>query len=189
MISLLLLGCASKPTVAPEPVVEPLPTAGHTLAARAAQERVPDAARGGAPIQQGAAPLPPFLGGDRGSATYVGAAGCSSCHEKEFAAFMGSDHARSREVLEGTGRQNDPSCLKCHTTGFGHPSGYGAGGDPARLNHTGCEACHGPGSDHLTAPASGYGVLPSGFPACVACHTHDNSPDFGWGAYWAQIAH
>ena len=188
MMAVLLWACASKPAP-PAPVVEPLPFAGHTAAAAAAEQRVPDAARGGVPIQPGAAPLPPFLGVDRSTATYVGAAACSGCHTAEFAAWKDTAHARAREVLEATGRQNDPSCLRCHTTGFGHPSGYGAGGDPVVLNHTGCEACHGAGSDHVSAPAPDYGTLPAGFPACVACHTHDNSPEFGWGSYWTQIAH
>ncbi len=189
MMALMLWACASKPGPPPEPVVEPLPSAGHAAAAEAADKRIPDEARRGETMQPGAAPLPPFLGVDRATATYVGATACSVCHTTEFAAWEGTSHARARDVLDGTGRQNDPNCLQCHTTGFGHPGGYGAGGDPALLNHTGCEACHGPGSDHVAAPAPDYGALPAGFPACVACHTHDNSPEFAWDAYWGLIAH
>ena len=185
-MGMLLWACASKP---PSPTVEPLPSSGHVAAEEAAQERVPDAARGGDPPHPPAAPLPPFLGVARPTARYEGSTACAGCHAQEHASWQTTGHARSREVLEESSRQNDPSCLRCHTTGFGHPGGYGSGGSPALLNHTGCEACHGPGSDHIAAPGRGNGVLPAGFPACVACHTHDNSPDFDWASYWAKTAH
>jgi len=186
MIALLLMGCARNP---PDPAVEPLPSAGHVAAEASALQRVPDAERGGDPVSPSAAPLPPFLGVDRSTARYTGAAACSGCHVQEYAAWSSSPHARTQDVLEGTNRQHDPSCLRCHTTGFGHPGGFGSGGDRAALVHVGCESCHGPGSDHLVTPAQGYGDLPSGFPACVACHTHDNSPEFAWDSYWALVQH
>ena len=37
--------------------------------------------------------------------------------------------------------------------------------------------------------AAGYGALPMGPAACQGCHTEDNSPDFEWAGYWAEIAH
>ena len=81
----------------------------------------------------------------------------------------------------------DPTCLRCHVTGLGL-----GGWDPAHdepLGRVTCEACHGPAGGHVAAPDAAYGRLPGGPAACVPCHTPDNSPDFRWGSYWAQVAH
>jgi hypothetical protein len=149
---------------------------------------VPDPARGGPPVRDGASPLPPFLGVSRATATYVGATTCAACHPSAMATWSTSAHASARATLVAAHASANPSCLPCHVVGFGHPGGWsGAGDEP--LAAVGCESCHGPGSDHAAAPAPGYGALPKDGAACVACHTHDNSPEFRFERYWPRIAH
>jgi len=175
----LFLACRT-----PIVVVEPVPTDYHAAAEAEALERVHDPARGGPPVHAASSPLPPFLGVDRGSAHYVGSQACAGCHLQSWQVWQTSAHSHAREVLDE--RRNDPGCLRCHTTGLGHPGGFP---DGEGLDRVGCEACHGPGSDHLAAPSAGYGMLPGGPAACVACHTHDQAPTFRFDASWPVIAH
>ena len=60
-----------------------------------------------------------------------------------------TNHSESFALLPAKYEQ-DPKCLKCHTTGYGEPSGYKDSSDTA-LKGTTCEACHGPGSKHEEA--------------------------------------
>ena len=169
----------------PPPVADPLPVAPFDEAEGEAHALVPDPARGGPPIPPDASPLPPFLGVSRGSATYVGAAVCASCHGAETAAWQNSAHSTSLSSLTAAQRDHDPRCFRCHVTGFGHPGGFPAGD----LGSVGCEACHGPGSDHVASPAASWGELPRSAAACVACHTWDNAPEFRFEAAWAKVRH
>ena len=178
---LVVAGCARAPR-------EPLPTDAFDAAEAAAAALVHDPARGGPPVQLAASPLPPFLGVDRGADPYIGSAACMMCHATAAAAWEGSAHAHAIDTLVASARDADPSCLRCHTTGLGHPGGFGAPDSPA-LDAVGCEACHGPGSSHAANRAPGYGALPRDQSACVACHTHDTAPDFQFNAWWAKIAH
>ena len=180
----LLLACGHS---SPEGVSPPelLPQDAHSIAARSALSRVPDPSRGGPAIAPGAAPLPPFLGVDRSTATYLGSEACEGCHQAIVSVWEKSAHSHSMDTLEEALAAHNPSCLQCHFTGFQHP------GAPMerRLAEVGCESCHGPGSDHLSTPSAPYGQLPEDGSACVACHTLDNSPDFDWSSYWPKVAH
>lgn len=167
---------------------DPLDDGRHRAWEAEARRLVPDASRGGPPIHGSASPLPPFTGVDRATAVYVGPEACGACHPDALSAWSPTAHAGAVATLEAAGRPYDPSCLRCHTTGLGHPGGFGGTGLPG-LAAVSCEACHGPGSDHVVAPAQGYGALPEGGAACVACHTHDNSPTFDRVHAWPRIAH
>jgi hypothetical protein len=175
-----LLSCTHPP-----PVTEPLPTGEHVAAEARAAALVPDPARGGPPILEGASPLPPFAGVDRGEARYVGPDVCLGCHA---VAWADTPHAHAMETLAANEAAYNPACFRCHVTGYGHPGGY-AGTKTPSLAEVTCEACHGPGSSHVAGPQKGYGTLPEDGAACVACHTHDNSPDFRFDAYWPRVEH
>lgn len=178
------------PAPSPAPLEEPLPTAAHRAWEAEAAALVPDPARGGPPVSQAASPLPPFGDVDRGSARYVGSAACAACHPAQAILLALSAHAHSLEPLEAAQSEHDPSCLRCHVTGLGHPGGFGEPDtEGLALETVGCEACHGPGSAHLADPSQPYGSLPASGAACVACHTHDNSPDFRWESHWPPVAH
>jgi hypothetical protein len=89
---------------------------------------------------------------------YVGWQKCQVCHGQEAVGnqckmWQSTGHSRAYEIL-GTdpakgiagnagisNPQEDPACLKCHTTGGGKVELTGKEG-------VGCEACHGPGSGY-----------------------------------------
>jgi hypothetical protein len=116
--------------------------------------------------------------------TYIGTQKCAACHFEQFTIWKQTKHAKAFEILPAKYR-NDASCLKCHSTGFGEPTGYK---DASTTNLAGasCEACHGPGNKHAEvtkqyakkkklsedeekiARGSTYRMLPTN--VCVTCH-------------------
>ncbi|MCH8879739.1 MAG: cytochrome c family protein [Planctomycetes bacterium] len=103
---------------------------------------------------------------------YVGSKSCKMCHSsvqhktwtktKMGQAFdtLKPGNAKEAKVKHNLNPEKDytqdATCLKCHTTGFGHPGGYVIP-DPkdkkavrraAKLENVGCESCHGPGSEY-----------------------------------------
>jgi len=103
---------------------------------------------------------------------YIGAKKCKKCHLKQYKSWAKTPMAGAFESLKPdvkvdvkTAAKLDPkkdytkdaTCLKCHTTGYGTPTGYPAVvKDKAwtdaetlragKLEGLGCETCHGPGS-------------------------------------------
>ena len=100
---------------------------------------------------------------------YVGTKKCRSCHGNWHESWEASAKGRSWDALKpGVGPEvkrragllsekdyrSDIRCLKCHSTGFGHQTGYvipdpdnGRSVRSARKREgVGCEACHGAGS-------------------------------------------
>lgn len=77
---------------------------------------------------------------------FMGTKQCSACHFDQFMLFRQTKHAKAFEILPQKYRK-DASCLECHTTGFGKPTGY-KDETTMHLAGTSCEACHGPGSKH-----------------------------------------
>ena len=116
--------------------------------------------------------------------TYVGTQKCAACHFEQFTIWKQTKHAKAFEILPAKYRQ-DADCLKCHSTGFGQPTGY-KDASTASLAGTSCEACHGPGNKHAEvckqfakkkklseeedrlARGSTYRMLPTN--VCVTCH-------------------
>jgi formylglycine-generating enzyme required for sulfatase activity len=102
-------------------------------------------------------------------ATYIGVKKCKSCHFKRWNTWRKTKMAKTFEVLKPGVRSEektklkfdpnkdytrDPTCLRCHASGFGIPGGYivPADGDSEAKKQAAdnagvtCEACHGPGS-------------------------------------------
>ncbi len=103
---------------------------------------------------------------------YVGSKTCRMCHRKWHESLKSSPKGRSwlalqpgvsaelkrRAHLDVNGDYTaDPTCLPCHSTGYGRPGGYAV---PDRQNGAcvrqataregvGCESCHGPGSGFI----------------------------------------
>ena len=116
--------------------------------------------------------------------TYMGTQKCAACHFEQFTVWKQTKHAKGFEILPAKYRK-DAECLKCHSTGFGEPSGF-KDASTSSLAGTSCEACHGPGSKHaeLTkqyakkkklseeedkiARGSIYRTLPAN--VCITCH-------------------
>lgn len=98
-------------------------------------ERAPSAAQDQKPLEE-----PPK------DQTYVGTKNCASCHFEQYLDWRQTKHAKAFDILPAKYR-NDASCLKCHTTGHGEPSGYSGAATPDLVAVT-CESCHGPANKH-----------------------------------------
>lgn len=79
--------------------------------------------------------------------TYVGTKECAACHFEQFMAWRNTGHAKAFEILPEKYR-TDVTCLKCHATGVGEPSGFTSLQKTPNLVGNSCEGCHGPGSKH-----------------------------------------
>ncbi|MGE0375490.1 MAG: multiheme c-type cytochrome [Planctomycetaceae bacterium] len=107
-------------------------------------------------------------------------------------------------------RIHDPECICCHTAGWDpqevlrFETGYFSETGSAHLKGVHCESCHGPGSRHVEREESGNAVeadllveraglsirkQEAEAKVCLKCHDHENSPDFEFEKYWAQIEH
>jgi hypothetical protein len=147
-------------------------------------------------------------------AEFVSSRKCKKCHIKEYKSWEDTKKAKTFDLLkpgeavEAKKKANldpekdytkDTSCLKCHTTGFGHPGGYMVP-DPAdekavkeasRLEGVGCESCHGAGSAYMELHeeikkskrtykvdemhAAGLAKIDAA--ACTSCH-NEESPTY-----------
>ncbi|UCE87407.1 MAG: redoxin domain-containing protein [Deltaproteobacteria bacterium] len=124
------------------------------------------------------------------AAEYVGSLACQSCHPAEYDTWSASAHQRSVASLEAKGEASNPTCLSCHTTGYGRAGGFPASGSAAEhptLASVGCESCHGPGGDHIGEKDPRVGtILSLGdkcdscviLQLCGTCHDDTNDPGF-----------
>ncbi len=93
---------------------------------------------------------------------YIGAKKCKACHIKEYKSWEKTTMSGSFENLKadikaeekkkagidpGKDYTADKGCLKCHTTGYGKPSGFTTIAETPDLAGVQCEGCHGPGSE------------------------------------------
>ena len=81
------------------------------------------------------------------TANYVGLTKCATCHFDQYKDWKTSPHGKAFDILPAKYKQ-DAECLKCHTTGYGHASGYRNNASNVGLAGISCEACHGPGDEH-----------------------------------------
>jgi hypothetical protein len=157
-----------------------------------------DAMMGGAISAREMAPtalLLPVANGNR----FVGSAACAPCHREASLVWLASAHARALKTLHTTRggvNASRPDCLRCHTVGFGQPTGFGLLAPQEALGGVGCESCHGPGAKHVAQASGGSPSTGSisrdpgpGAKLCGRCHDKDNSPAFSYGAYVAKIRH
>jgi hypothetical protein len=123
---------------------------------------------------------------------YIGVKKCAACHFDQFLKWKKTKHATNFDLLTEK-YQTDANCLKCHTTGYGEPTGFKTVAD-VDLKGTTCEQCHGPGSKHAEiskpfanqkptpeqekiARDSIWKVLPQNI--CINCHVmqaHKENP-------------
>jgi len=111
--------------------------------------------------------------------SYVGDRGCLSCHPKQSETWAKTAHARAYDTLEKDRRTSDPTCLPCHTTGFGiahNPGGV--------LKNVQCEACHGPRKGHPEIQEELFSIHDE---LCQKCHNPAKSPNYNYKEYLAKI--
>jgi hypothetical protein len=121
------------------------------------------------------------------TARFATASSCASCHPSQFARYGFTTHRNAGRTLVSAGREDDPECLECHTTGFGKPGGFADTDENAMRTYGGvqCESCHGPLQGH---PRHAEAV-----PArvdeqtCLTCHDEANSPNFDYDQYLLEV--
>jgi 2',3'-cyclic-nucleotide 2'-phosphodiesterase (5'-nucleotidase family) len=127
---------------------------------------------------------------------YVGQAKCVSCHQNADKITAHSAHAHAYQTLADKNADADPSCLRCHTVGFGAKDGFVTLEQTPHLANVQCESCHGRGSVHVATAQAGktgrdvISMLPALTPNhCQRCHDPENSPRFSYPAFWQKIRH
>ena len=143
---------------------------------------------------------------------YVGAVACGKCHRAQFDSQSKTGHAHAYEHLAekgrpiavrprkgesplSVGRQFDPECARCHTTGFEFKTGFETAEKTPHLFGNQCENCHGPASLHVADPKNVRLYAPLRLSIntvedkCRKCHDGDNDPKFDLWQYWPKIKH
>ena len=167
---------------------------------------------------------------DKG-AVYLGISACKKCHFKLYRSWKKTKTAKSFEILKPKvaaeiktklkfDPQKDytknPTCLECHTTGFGLPGGYkipepGDAKAAKRAKENAgitCEGCHGPGSNYIPVfkkvmlkkqkytqkQLCDLGMFKVGARICSRCHnprnpTAESDYHFDFKTYKAKDTH
>jgi len=124
-----------------------------------------------------AAQAPPGPGpGDQ--ANFVGAQVCRTCHRSEHAAWSTTKHSEALSVLKAIGQDANPSCVGCHTVGFGKASGFTTEADTPQLANVQCENCHGAGGKHVLNPEQSPMQASLAADVCGQCHRGFHHPNF-----------
>jgi len=120
--------------------------------------------------------------------TYVGVQTCKSCHAqayevwqkavftntglneegKEFKRQIG--HSTAWATLSDINKDQDRSCVGCHSIGFMKPGGYCKTSDVDFRKDVQCESCHGPGSLHAQSGDKKFINRQVGEETCRGCH-------------------
>jgi nitrate/TMAO reductase-like tetraheme cytochrome c subunit len=82
------------------------------------------------------------------AAQYAGSQACAECHEGVHGFDENTPHAKAFQTLKAIGRDTNPTCLRCHTVGFGLPTGFTSEFATPQLAGVQCESCHGPAAAH-----------------------------------------
>ena len=114
---------------------------------------------------------------------------CQECHADDCSLWRKSKHALAWTALKQKNAQFDPDCQRCHTTGYGLPGGFASVRSGGRLTDAGCENCHGPSKAHVKNPNVLTAYYAQAKDRCISCHDRENSPEFNYDKYWAQIVH
>ncbi len=144
---------------------------------------------------------------------FVGVEACKQCHPNACEKWQSTPHANALTTLvtgwghdkQGVpGKQVNPECVSCHTTGFFYETGYDGTEKTAALGGNGCENCHGPASAHVQIylnPAASdeeikranslvhLGPQSPERNLCTRCHDAENDPKFEFHGRWVDIEH
>ena len=92
---------------------------------------------------------------------------CESCHEKQYAAWKGTPHAKAYQGLVKTGDQHRYDCIGCHSLGYG--SAFVDTTKIGNYRDVQCESCHLSQPKHAEAPRKHrYGKVRR--LTCISCH-------------------
>lgn len=103
---------------------------------------------------------------------YGSTSACELCHKETKEQFDTTAHALSIVTLEDKGRERDPECLRCHSTGFDQPGGTrNLQTAVTYFNGVGCESCHGPSVKHVRSQNKTGTMRKVPEAVCLRCHT------------------
>jgi len=158
-------------------------------------DRIPDSPKI-APIQESflkrsqSSITPPAAQPQNGFANdnpFVGSEVCRLCHEDIYNKWRNTKHAHALETLVIKKQSTNPDCLRCHTVGFGEPTGYEVKQNQPYLAAAGCETCHGRAGYHVRADDQTNNFALANEATCVRCHDKKNSPKFVYGEYVKRV--
>jgi hypothetical protein len=122
-------------------------------------------------------------GEENESARYVGSLACQPCHAAEYERFV--THARMSgsfrsidRLSKGLTPEEIRGCYRCHTTGYGAPSGFVSMMETPELANISCEVCHGPGSIHIRAEGETAMKRRLTMEDCEGCHISERVQAF-----------
>ncbi len=111
---------------------------------------------------------------------FAGSQACIECHQSIHDTETNTVHAQAFAALKQINQDKNPSCLPCHTVGYGLPTGFTSAAATPQLAGVQCENCHGPGGNHAANPDD-----PTARPrvelaatVCGGCHTGSHQPTF-----------
>ena len=118
----------------------------------------------------------------------MSAENCQYCHEEQYNQWSQTPHAHAFDIIEYRKKIYNPGCLSCHTTGFGHPSGFVSLESTPQLKHVSCSECHYLPAGHFDEP---YRFRPDVITekTCLRCHNKRSSPDFDYRQYYDKVRH
>jgi hypothetical protein len=110
--------------------------------------------------------------------TYLSESTCRGCHPSAHNGVADTAHAGAFDTLKRIGQGANPTCLPCHTVGYGMPGGFVSEAATPLLAGIQCENCHGPGGNHVADvgnPAF-YPVVSQAGMLCGGCHNGFHHP-------------
>jgi hypothetical protein len=110
--------------------------------------------------------------------SYAGEQTCAQCHGNVHSTVMNTAHAQAFQTLVQVHQDTNPSCLPCHTVGYGLPTGFTNALRTPQLEGVQCENCHGPGANHAANPGD-QTVVPRvelAAQVCGGCHSAQLTP-------------
>jgi hypothetical protein len=109
---------------------------------------------------------------------YAGAQTCAECHGNIHDSEINTAHAQAFQALQQIHQDTNPSCLPCHTVGYGLPTGFTNAILTPQLEGVQCENCHGPAANHAANPGDPT-VVPRvelAAQVCGGCHSARLTP-------------
>jgi hypothetical protein len=111
---------------------------------------------------------------------FAGSRACVECHQSIHDTVTDTRHAQAFAALQQIHQDKNPSCLPCHTVGYGLPSGFASAAATPHLEGVQCENCHGPAGNHAANPddPTVRPRLEIAAQVCGGCHTGVHQPTF-----------
>ncbi len=122
------------------------------------------------------------------SPQYAGSRACLECHASVHSAESNTRHAQALNTLKAIHQDKNPSCLPCHTVGYGLPTGFISEVATPQLAGVQCENCHGPAANHAANEMDLVARPRRDIAAqvCGGCHNGSHQPTF---AEWSSSGH